>query len=282
MRVTEREKKISILHYSDEELAEKSDQVTIEEPLEVRVVYGPLERRKGKALSITMRTPGNDEELALGFLFSEGILSSINQVKQIEFCGPVPSGQEIPNTIRVELTEDTPFDVQGLQRHFYTTSSCGVCGKASLDALRHQQLKPIQSSFQMDAAMISKLPAVLRDHQDSFLRTGGIHAAALFDRDGQLVVLREDVGRHNALDKLIGRQLQARQLPVTDHALVVSGRASFELLQKSLTGGIPLFIAVGAPSSLAVDLAKEFGITLVGFASAQRFNVYSHASRIIN
>ena len=278
--MSDREKEISIVHYQANQLAQKQDQVAIEEPLELRVVSGPEEKRQGKSLSITMRTPGHDEELALGFLYTEGILKHFDQVRHIEFCGPVAVGPSIPNTIRVELTFEARFDVQKLQRHFYTTSSCGVCGKASLDALKQQDCGAIESDMQISAPMVSSLPEILRANQDSFLKTGGIHAAALFSENGELLVLREDVGRHNALDKLVGARLQSRALPASGTALVVSGRASFELLQKTLVAGIPIFIAVGAPSSLAVDLAQEFGITLVGFTSAQRFNIYAHPRRI--
>lgn len=276
--MSQRDKQISITQCNEGQRTEKLDQVAIEEPLEIRVVSGPEEKRRGKAVSITMRTPGNDEELALGFLFTEGILTSNQQIKQVEVLA---QGQELANTIRVELTYDTEFDVQKLQRNFYMTSSCGVCGKASLEALRSQEFSPVQNEFRIQGSVVSKLPAILREHQDAFLRTGGIHAAGLFDRDGNLLILREDVGRHNALDKLIGGRLQDGHLPANDQALVVSGRASFELLQKSLAAGISVFIAVGAPSSLAVELANEFNITLVGFASAKRFNVYANPRRIL-
>ena len=276
--MSQRDKQISITQCNEGQRTEKLDQVAIEEPLEIRVVSGPEEKRRGKAVSITMRTPGNDEELALGFLFTEGILTSNQQIKQVEVLA---QGQELANTIRVELTYDTEFDVQKLQRNFYMTSSCGVCGKASLEALRSQEFSPVQNEFRIQGSVVSKLPAILREHQDAFLRTGGIHAAGLFDRDGNLLILREDVGRHNALDKLIGGRLQDGHLPANDQALVVSGRASFELLQKSLAAGISVFIAVGAPSSLAVELANAFNITLVGFASAKRFHVYANPRRIL-
>ena len=276
--MSQRDKQISISHCRDGRLTDKLDQVAIEEPLEIRVVSGPKEKRRGKAVSITMRTPGNDEELALGFLFTEGILTNRQQIKHVE---RLAQGQDAANTIRVELTYDTDFDVQKLQRNFYMTSSCGVCGKASLDALRNQDFSAVQSEFRIAASTISKLPEILREDQDAYLRTGGIHAAGLFDQNSNLLMLREDVGRHNALDKLIGARLQSGNLPANEQALVVSGRASFELLQKSLAAGIPVFIAVGAPSSLAVDLAKEFNITLVGFASASRFNIYANPQRIV-
>lgn len=278
--MSQREKQIRIVHFSASRYDEKLDQVAVEEPLEIRVVSGPAEKRRGKSLSITMRTPGHDEELALGFLFTEGILNDFKQVQKVEFGGPVAQGQSQPNTIFVELSYDSEFDVRKLQRHFYTTSSCGVCGKASLDALKQQELFPVTSALTVSPDVVAGLPETLRQHQDSFLKTGGIHAAGLFDRQGNLIQLREDVGRHNALDKLIGARMRSGQLPASDAVLLVSGRASFELLQKTLTAGIPIFVAVGAPSSLAVDLAEEFQVTLVGFASARRFNIYTHPGRI--
>ena len=279
--MSDREKEISIVQYAARQFSKKEDLVAIEEPLEIRVVSGPEEKRRGKSLAITMRTPGHDEELALGFMFTEGIVNTFDQIRKIEFCGPVEPGGSRKNTIEVELTFDAEFDLQHLQRHFYTTSSCGVCGKASLDALKHQKFAAVDSKVQLDSQLVSRLPEILKRSQDSFQKTGGIHAAGLFDSNGQLLVLREDVGRHNALDKLIGQRLRSAALPASDAILVVSGRASFELLQKTLSAGIPIFIAVGAPSSLAVDLANEFNITLVGFASPEKFNVYTHPHRIL-
>jgi len=186
----------------------------------------------------------------------------------------------LANTIEVELTYETEFEIQNLQRHFYTTSSCGVCGKASLEALQQQQYRAVKSDLQISAELVCRLPELLRQHQELFANTGGIHAAGLFDSLGRMLVVREDVGRHNALDKLIGERLQATALPASREVLVVSGRASFELLQKTLTAGVPIFVAVGAPSSLAIQLADQFHITLIGFASTDRLNVYSHPRRI--
>ena len=274
------EKQIPITQYLGSTPADKPDQVAVEEPLEIRVVSGPEEKRRGKSLSITMRTPGNDEELALGFLFSEGLLKQYQDVIKIEFCGPVTGEQQVQNTIRIELAYHAQIDLQRLQRHFYTTSSCGVCGKASLEALHQQKFEKIESELMITADFVASVPEILRQNQDSFLKTGGIHAAGLFNAQRELIALREDVGRHNALDKLVGCQWVADALPASQSVLGVSGRASFELLQKALWAGIPIFVAVGAPSSLAVELAKEFNITLIGFASANRFNVYSHRQRI--
>ena len=259
----------------------RQDVVAVEEPMEIRVVSGPLEKRKGKSLSITMRTPGNDPELAIGFLFAEGIIDSQSQIEHVEHCGPTAEGQQAPNTVRVELKPEVDFDARRFQRHFYATSSCGVCGKASLEALEYQNLQPVESELRVLHRTVLQLPGRLREQQTSFANTGGIHAAGLFDADGKLLSIREDVGRHNAMDKLIGKQFLNGSLPLNNHVVVVSGRASFELLQKALAAGISIFIAVGAPSSLAIELAEQYAITLVGFASQNRFNIYCGRERLL-
>ncbi len=254
-----------------------SDVLAVEEPLEIRVVFGPADKRRSKSLSITMRTPGSDFELAAGFLLSENIVRSPADIMSFEHVGPAEDEKEHGNTLMVELAVDVPFEVERLQRHFYTTSSCGICGKASLDAVRAQGAMPIERSWKLAQQLVFEMPAVLRKQQDVFDKTGGLHAAGLSDSDGNLVAIREDVGRHNAVDKLIGSQMLAEspQFPLDARVLVVSGRASFELVQKALMARIPFMVAVGAPSSLAVDLAQEFDMTLIGFTSNQRFNVYS-------
>ena len=277
---SESEKSFSITQVKNGERVATDDTLAVEEPMEIRVVFGPEARRTGRSLAITMRTPDHDFELAVGFLFCEGIISSFDQIKNIEFAGAVAEGRDKPNIVRVELNPGIEVRTQDLQRNFYTTSSCGVCGKGSLDALDAQSLKPVESDVRVDADLICKLPNLLRAEQTVFHATGGIHAAGAFDQSGQLVCLREDVGRHNALDKLIGRSLMDAKLPMSNSIVVVSGRASFELLQKSLSASIPILVAVGAPSSLAVDLAERFGLTLIGFASEHRFNVYTHAERV--
>ena len=250
--------------------------------MEIRIVFGPVEKRRSKSLSITMRTPGNDFELAAGFLFTEGVVTERSQIARFEFCGPVAEGRSEGNIVSVELTSDVEINVSKLQRHFYTTSSCGICGKASLEAIQAQGLTPIESNHEtVKAAIIHSLPARLRSSQEVFDRTGGLHAAGLFDLQGELISIREDVGRHNALDKLIGEQLLAGGLPLAERMIVVSGRTSFELLQKGLTAAVPLMVAVGAPSSLAVELATEFNLTLIGFTSASRFNIYSAGQRVL-
>jgi len=240
------------------------DLLAVEEPLEIRL--------GDKTISITMRTPGYDPELAAGFLFTEGILNGPHQIRDIKHS---------KNSIAVQLKPDVEVDFERLQRNFYTTSSCGVCGKASIEALRIQGCPVLpRSSATLDATLIHRLPQAQRDEQAVFQRTGGLHAAALFDFQGNLILLREDVGRHNAVDKLIGAQMLAGRTPLSDTLLLVSGRASFELTQKALMAGIPILAAVGAPSSLAVETAQRFNMTLLGFVRDGRFNIYSGASRI--
>jgi FdhD protein len=257
----------------------REDTLAVEEPLELR-----LDTSDGAMhpVSITMRTPGHDFELAAGFLFTEGILRDAGEIARMEYCvGPEVEQQY--NVVGVRLRPGTAFDPGRLQRHFYTTSSCGVCGKTSLDALRPGLPWPVPSPAggpQVAPAVIASLPDRLRAAQGIFDRTGGLHAAGLFTAAGETVSVREDVGRHNALDKLIGAQLLARRLPAAQSVLVVSGRASFELMQKAAMAGVPVLVAVGAPSSLAVEAAGEFGVTLVGFARGQTFNVYTHPERL--
>lgn len=263
------------------------DVLAVEEPLEIRLGI-PTEGHR--AISITMRTPGEDGELAAGFLFAEGIVQRPDQIKQIRHCGlKIGKGEGTldraaalnSNTIRVDLNEGVDIDLKRLERHFYTTSSCGVCGKSSIEALHTNAKKLTADELKIDSDLIHRLPERLRSSQDVFDQTGGLHASALFDRNGGLEIVREDVGRHNALDKVIGAKFLAGELPLSDKILLVSGRASFELVQKALMAGIPILVAVGAPSSLAVELAEEFGMTLVGFARDESFNVYSRPERIV-
>ena len=254
------------------------DTLATEEPLEIRLLVGD----DVVPISVTMRTPGHDFELAAGFLFTEGIILERAAIDRMEYCvGPIAEQQY--NSIGVRLRPGTQVDRTRLERHFYTTSSCGVCGKASLEAIRTQvpDWKIPQDSPRVSPEKIAGLPDALRAAQGVFDRTGGLHASGLFTPDGTLVSVREDVGRHNALDKLIGEQLLAGALPLREHVLLVSGRASFELVQKAAMAGLPLMVAVGAPSSLAVEAADELGVTLVGFARGPRFNVYTHPQRIV-
>lgn len=257
------------------------DVVATEEPLEIRLAYtSPEGKRAEQSISVTMRTPGNDRELAAGFLYTEGIISKNADIESIAPCGP-PAPNGLINVVRVELATDVEVALDRLERHFYTSSSCGVCGKSSLDAVAvqgHYDLHKI--GLCVSAEKLGSLPSSLREQQAVFERTGGLHASGLFDVFGNITAVREDVGRHNALDKLIGQALLANSLPLTDFGIVVSGRASFELMQKAMMAGIPLLAAVGAPSSLAVELAEEFGMTLIGFLKKDKLNIYTRSDRI--
>ena len=274
---------------SDEEKFE--DFLAVEEPLEIRLGFSNNGKLEHRAISITMRTPGNDAELAAGFLFTEGIIKSPDQIKQIRHCGlAIGKGKGAinraralnSNTIRVDISEGVDIDLKRLERHFYTTSSCGVCGKSSIDALKTGAEKIADKDQPtIESSVIHGLPETLRASQSIFEQTGGLHASALFNTKGELDIVREDVGRHNALDKVIGAKFMTGEMPLSDKILLVSGRASFELVQKALMAGIPILAAVGAPSSLAVELAAEFDMTLVGFVRDGRFNIYTGESRII-
>ncbi|MFA7380044.1 MAG: formate dehydrogenase accessory sulfurtransferase FdhD [Bacteroidia bacterium] len=257
------------------------DLLAAEEPLEIRLGFGPHDERLQKSISVTMRTPGNDFELALGFLFTEGIIKSADQVLKIQYCTEVNTIENLENIVRVELHPDVEIDFNQLQRNFYTSSSCGVCGKESIESVKTVcRFTAPRNSFTVASSLILQLPQLLREQQSVFEHTGGIHAAALFDHTGQLINLREDVGRHNALDKLIGACVGNKTVPLHQHVLLLSGRASFELIQKAAMAGIQVVCAVGAPSSLAVALSQEFDITLVGFLRDNRFNIYNRPDRI--
>lgn len=258
--------------------AVETDSLAVEEPLEIRLGFKENGVTKHQAVSITMRTPENDYELAAGFLFTEGILQSKNQIEAIKHCGKFPNNR---NTVRLDLSPETSIDFKKLERNFYTTSSCGVCGKSSIEALTTGAKRIERADFpQFSAATIHELPIKIRERQKVFDKTGGLHAAALFDVAGNLIDLKEDVGRHNAVDKLIGAQFLADNLPLADKILFLSGRASFELLQKAVMAQIPVVCAVGAPSSLAVEAARNFGVTLLGFVRDGRFNIYHGAERL--
>lgn len=280
---------ISITKVNNNERLQTVDLLAVEEPMEIRLGYGPAEMREQKSISVTMRTPGHDFELALGFLLTEGIILSPDQIYKIQYCTELNSIENKENIVRVELKPEVHIDFSKLQRNFYTTSSCGVCGKESIEAIRTNcQLRMENLELSIDQKIIIGLPDKLRAQQNVFEHTGGLHACALFDLDGNLKILREDIGRHNALDKLIGATCHAdpiaigdtESLPRNNSILLLSGRASFELLQKAAMANIPVVCAVGAPSSLAVETAKEFGITLIGFLRGDRFNIYSGAERI--
>jgi FdhD protein len=251
----------------------RADEVAVEEPLEVRLGYDDGSSRRTRCVSITMRTPGNDEDLALGFLYAESIVRSAADVAFVKPC----SGD---NTLRVELEDGVGVELDRLERHFYTTSSCGVCGKTSLEALRANGIARVEGRLQISHDDLVALPDRLRATQEVFARTGGLHAAGAFDSAGEITIVREDVGRHNAVDKVVGALLRSGQLPASGYGLVVSGRASFELMQKTAAAGMPLLAAVGAPSSLAVEMAREFNVTLVGFLRDGSFNIYAGEERI--
>ena len=255
----------------------RPDALATEEPMEIRLVAGG----QRQTVAVTMRTPGADFELAAGFLYGEGIFSSPEEIKKISYCvDPDVDAEQQYNIVNVELRGGREYDLRPLERHFYTTSACGVCGKASLEQLELRGCPVIPPGPQMAAEKIYALPEKLREAQGLFEATGGLHAAALFGAEGELVALREDVGRHNAADKLLGWAFLEGRLPLRDHAVMVSGRSSFEILQKCLTAGVPIVCAISAPSSLAVDVARRFNITLVGFLRGNRFNVYSAPERV--
>ena len=269
------------------------DSLAIEEPLEIQLNYGASNSRQTKSISVTMRTPGNDFDLAAGFLMTEGVIQDANDIEQMSYAGHAfSSGELFPqtmdvlkvaskrNVVRVDLATDVVVPLPTLQRNFYTTSSCGICGKASLLALRTVCPPRAHNKFRIHAQLLYGLPNSLRAFQGVFDRTGGLHGAGLFDSSGSLLALREDVGRHNAVDKLIGSEFLADRTPLRNRLLLLSGRASFELLQKALMGGVSMVAAIGAPSSLAVEVAREFDITLVGFLRAERFNIYHGSENI--
>jgi FdhD protein len=278
-RVTERRRvqRVEIAGDGAPTSRERPDSLAAEEPLEIRV--GPATGRR-PPLAVTMRTPGNDLDLAVGFLFTEGIIRGAHDVATAQLC----AGDQQPNTynvVDVVLAADVPAPDTDLSRHFYTTSSCGVCGKASIDAVRiHSRFDVEGDPIRVTAKTLSALPDRLRSVQRAFDSTGGLHAAGLFDADGGLVCVREDIGRHNAVDKVVGWAVRDNRLPLAGHVLLVSGRASFELVQKATVAGVPVLAAVSAPSTLAVDLATEAGLTLVGFLRGPTMNVYTGAHRV--
>lgn len=257
----------------------EDDVLAAEEPLEIRLLWQEDGAIVRKAIAVTMRTPGDDFELATGFLYGEGIIGGQQDVVDVSYCTDEDEEQRL-NIVNVTLRSGLTFDVSKLERNFYTTSSCGVCGKAALDSLEVQGCAVLPNGPRVSAETICALPGKLREAQAVFDRTGGLHASGLFTPDGRLVSLKEDVGRHNAFDKLVGEQLLAGHTPIGGHVVMLSGRASFELLQKALVARIPVVAAVGAPSSLAVELAETFNITLCGFVKADGMNVYASAERV--
>ena len=254
--------------------AERPDVLAAEEPMEIRVEG---EGQPAVSVSVTMRTPGGDFELAAGFLFTEGLIERADDVRRVSYCEDLEPDEQHYNVVTVELAR--PFDAELLRRNFYASSSCGICGKATLDDVE-VHCAPIAPGPEVAGAVISGLPDALRRAQRVFEQTGGLHAAGLFTAGGELRSLREDVGRHNAVDKIVGERLLAGDVPLSDGVLQVSGRIGFEIVQKAGRAGIPVISAVGAPSSLAVDAAERLGMTLVGFVRDDRFNVYTRPERI--
>jgi FdhD protein len=262
-----------VSEWDDGNVARKDDYLAAEEPLEIRVGPNPL--------SVTMRTPGHDLELAAGFLFTEGFVQTREQLLALENVEPTTEDNvKRGNVIEATLAADSAPDFEKMRRHFFASSSCGICGKASIDAVRSRLLTAPNPEFRIDSELLTELPQALREAQDVFQRTGGLHAAALFDATGHLLVVREDIGRHNAVDKVIGWALLDHRVPLGNAVLLVSGRGGFEIVQKALVAGIPILASVSAPSSLAVQLARELRMTLVGFLRGRRFVIYSGEERI--
>jgi FdhD protein len=269
---------VTIRKVTGDTVTDKPDLLAVEEPLEIRLGFGPMHDRQQRSVSVTMRTPGHDQELAMGFLFTEGIVQQPDDIVSCRHC--VQDEAKEGNVIRVELKPDVLVDWTRLERNTFTSSSCGLCGKATIEAVMAETAGPVDSTLFLDAAVLHGLPDRVRDTQRAFAYTGGIHAAALFDADGTLLLVREDIGRHNALDKLIGAAFWQGWLPLHIHGVFLSGRIGVELVQKSWKAGIGLLGAVGAPSSLAVQMAQEAGITLAGFVRDDRFNLYTEPQRI--
>ncbi|MCC6722234.1 MAG: formate dehydrogenase accessory sulfurtransferase FdhD [Bacteroidia bacterium] len=273
-------KKNVIKIFKNKESENLSDNVAVEEPLEIRITHGKKGNLKTTNLSVTMRTPGNDAELATGFLYSEGIINDFEDIKSINHIDTLTN---FNNILQVVLSENINFDIEKTEKHFYTSSSCGVCGKTSINSIK--QLKKsgsISNNFiKINKELIFSLPQKLLSNQSVFENTGGLHASALFDINSNIVTIKEDVGRHNALDKLIGFSLKNKLLPLSKYILLLSGRASFELIQKAALADIKIVASIGAPSSLAIQTAEEFGITLIGFLNIQKFNIYTFPNRIV-
>jgi len=262
-----------VSEWDDGSIGRKDDYLAAEEPLEIRVGDHPL--------SVTMRTPGHDVELAAGFLFTEGLIQNREQIVALENVEPdTGDGTKRGNVVQAALVAEAAPDFEKMRRHFFASSSCGICGKASIDAIRSRLLSAPNPDFRVGAELLLSLPDVLRSSQDVFQRTGGLHAAALFDSSGGLLVVREDIGRHNAVDKVIGWALLEHRVPLGNAILLVSGRGGFEIVQKALVAGVPVLASVSAPSSLAVQLARELRMTLVGFLRGRRFVIYSGEERI--
>ncbi len=281
LRTNQSSIKVPVKRTENNQYTDDSDWLVVEEPLEIRLSQGSDEDRQTHSISVTMRTPGADFDLAAGFLLTEGIIQRSTDIQSMGYTTDQRTDSLSQNIVVANLAAGIDFDIDTLQRNFYATSSCGVCGKASLEALAFESSYKVNGDqLLIDQATLNSLPDRLATRQKTFARTGGLHAAAVFDAQGQLLEVREDVGRHNAVDKLIGAMLRSGKLPLWNLGILTSGRTSFEILQKARMAGCPMVAAVGAPSSLAVDLAWEFDMTLIGFLRDRRFNIYTGPARI--
>ena len=274
--------KYKTIKYKQNNLSKADDLISIEEPLEMIVRYKENNEWIDNSISITMRTPGNDENLVVGLLFNEGVVSDFSEISKIELIGEKVGQYNLQNKIRVTLSNAKNLDIKHLKRNFLTNSSCGVCGKTSIDSIEVISKKKLHPSKpQIKTSVVTKIPNILRQEQSEFSKTGGIHASALFNASGKPLIIKEDVGRHNALDKVIGHSLENSLFDNDNQFIACSGRLSFELVQKTLMANIGLLMGVGAPTSLAIDLAKRFDMTLIGFVKSDSFNIYCGENRIL-
>lgn len=265
-------RRVQIMRVDEEGTSTKMDTVACEEPLEILLSYRIKQKKQTHNLTVTMRTPGEDEALVKGFLYAEGLIDGVSVIEGIELD---------ENQVIVELNERVDLDHKKFERNFVSSSSCGLCGKASLEALSLGNCKPVKSDLRITQNVIEQLDAKMRASQGVFSVTGGLHACALFSEDGDLVSIKEDIGRHNALDKLIGEQLSRQDLPLADSILLLSGRVGYEMAQKAVRAGVPVVVAIGAPTSLAVEILESFDVTLIGFLRNGKYNVYTHPERVI-
>jgi len=274
-------KNIRIKRIEKNNTSEKSDVVIQESPLQIIVAYGEVNNRKKETLSVTMRTPGSDFEMVTGFLFCEGFIQSASDILSMRFIGNPVDITLQENTMLVEIAAHVSFNIENKKRNFLSAASCGFCGKTNADMINQQAFIPLTNTFKINVECLYHLPELLNRSQNLFTQTGGAHAVALINAEGNIIYTREDVGRHNAMDKLVGYMLKRKLLPLNNYMVLFSGRLSYELLQKSLIAGIPIVCAIGAPSSLAIEMAEDNGITLIGFLKNDSFNIYCGAERII-
>ena len=274
-------KNISIKRIEKNNTSEKSDVVIKESPLQIIVACGEVNNRKKETLSVTMRTPGSDFEMVTGFLFCEGFIQSASDILSMRFIGNLVDITLQENTMLVEIAAHVSFNIENKKRNFLSAASCGFCGKTNADMINQQAFIPLTNTFKINVECLYHLPELLNRSQNLFTQTGGAHAVALINAEGNIIYTREDVGRHNAMDKLVGTMLKKKLLPLNNYIVLFSGRLSYELLQKSLMAGIPIVCAIGAPSSLAIEMAEDNGITLIGFLKNDSFNIYCGAERII-